>query len=329
MLLMTPKFSHLSQEQRYKIEALLNAGHSRTFIADSIDVHKSTISRELKRNSVHSQHPPDKYKAVQAQRFSEKRAFKKPSAKSDDYHIARRITWLLKCGWSPEQISMTCKQRYMPMLSIEAIYLWIYSQPRKQTDLTNYLRRHHRKRRKRKLVNQPRTVIKNKTSIDQRPVEVDEQKRFGDMETDLVKCQNGYLLTITERRSLFNFIVKLPNKEAKTIEKAIIRTLIPYKDHIKTITSDNGTEFALHQSISAQTGITWYFADPYKSQQRGCNENQNGLIRQYFKRNFDLQDASDMHIKKVQDILNARPRKKNNFVSPTKLLRLHNVAFDG
>ena len=325
---MTPKFSHLSQEQRYQIQALFNAGHTRTFIADSIGVHKSTISRELRRNSVHAQHPPDKYKAVQAQIFSEKRAFKRPTDKSDDYHIGRRIKWLLKAGWSPEQISMTCKQRNISMLSTEAIYLWIYRQPRQYDDLTDHLRRRHRKRRKRSLSKQPRTIIKNKTSIHQRPIEVQEQKRFGDMETDLVKCQNGYLLTITERKSLFNFIVKIPNKEAKTIESAIVRILIPYKDQIKTITSDNGTEFALHQNISQQTGIPWFFADTYKSQQRGCNENQNGLIRQYFKRNFDLNSASHLQIQVVQNKLNSRPRKKNKFLSPNKLLRLHNVAFD-
>ena len=94
-----------------------------------------------------------------------------------------------------------------------------------------------------------------------------------------------------------------------------------------TITSDNGTEFAYHQEITRQIGIPWYFADPYKSQQRGCNENQNGLIRQFFKRDTDLNSTTDLEIKLVQNMLNRRPRKKNQFVSPNKLLRLHSVAF--
>lgn len=327
MLLMTPKFSHLSQEQRYQIEALINAGHSQSYIAKLLLVHKSTISRELKRNSVHSAKFNDKYKAKQAQVFSDKRAFCTPKTKSVDLSIVRRIRWLLRAGWSPEQIANTCELRNIPMLSIEGIYLWIYNQPRDKEDLTNYLRRHHRKRRKRRLTNQPRTIIKNKISIHQRPVEVEQQNRFGDFETDLVKCQNGYLLTITERKSLFNFIVKLPNKEALTIETAIILTLSPYKNHIKTITSDNGTEFANHQNISKQIGIPWYFADPYKSQQRGCNENQNGLIRQFLKRETDLNSISMQQIKNIQNKLNNRPRKKNHFLSPIKLLRLHHVAF--
>jgi len=324
---MTSKFFHLSQAQRYQIEALIIAGHTKTFIAGMLGVNKSTITRELQRNSIQSAKPPDKYKAATAQHFAIKRAFKPLRSKSGDKDIERRMSWLLRHDWSPEQISVSCTQRGIPMLSREGIYLWIYNQPRSPIDYTGYLRRHHRKRRKRKLTNQPRTIIKNRISIHDRPTEVAEQQRFGDMETDLVKCQNGYLLTITERKSLFNFIVKLPNKEAVTIQNAMIATLLPIKEGIQTITSDNGTEFACHKAISEILMIPWYFADPYCSQQRGCNENQNGLIRQYFKRKTDLNTISQDQIEHVQNKLNNRPRKKNLFLSPAKLLRLHKVAF--
>jgi IS30 family transposase len=226
---MTSKFTHLSQEQRYQIEALKTAGHSQKYIADFLSVNKSTISRELSRNSTKSAKSPEKYKAIQAQLFAKKRAFKPDRYKSANKDIERRISWLLKHDWSPEQIASSCGLRGIKMLSTEGIYLWIYSQARSPVDYTSYLRRHHRKRRKRKLKNQPRTIIKNRTSIHDRPPEVIEQLRFGDMETDLVKCQNGYLLTITERKSLFNLIVKLPNKEALTIQIAIIAALSPIK----------------------------------------------------------------------------------------------------
>lgn len=324
---MTPKFIHLSQDQRYQIEALNTAGHSQNYIAIFLSVHRSTISRELGRNSTQTVKLPDKYKAVQAQDFAEKRAFKLDKWKSSDKDVERRLIWLLKHDWSPEQVALVCAHRGLQMLSTEGIYLWIYAQKRSPVDYTSYLRRHHRKRRKRKLKNQPRSIIKNRVSIHERPPEVAEQQRFGDMETDLVKCQNGYLLTITERKSLFNFIVKLPNKEALTIQTAIIAALLPIQKNIKTITSDNGTEFAYHQTISEALRVPWFFADPYCSQQRGCNENQNGLIRQYFKRDTDLNAISQDKIDKVQEKLNNRPRKKNNFTSPIKLLNLHNVAF--
>ena len=323
---MTKKYQHLSREQRYQLEVLKNNGFSQSDIALNLGVNKGTVSREIKRNSVQSAKPPDKYKAKQAHLFSVKRTFKPPCKKSGCPNVQRRIIWLLKCDWSPEQIADTCANRGIDMLSIEGVYLWVYAQPRGVLDLTNYLRRHHRVKRKRKLTNQPRVIIKDKVTIHERPPEVDKQERFGDLETDLVKCKNGYLLTITERKSLFNIIVKLPNKEAITIQTAMILKLQPFMSSIKTITSDNGTEFAFHKAISETLGIKWYFADTYSPQQRGCNENQNGLIRQYFKRDTDLNLLTQDDIDKVHKRLNDRPRKKNNFVSPKKLLNLHLVA---
>ncbi len=318
---MTPKtYHHLSPEQRYQLEALHKKGHSCSDIAEAIAVHKSTVSRELKRNSTHSAHPPDQYKANNAQRFAHHRAYKPPKLKSTHPDIIRRISFLIKAGWSPQQIADTCRRRHIPMLSTEAIYLWIYDQKfRNPIDYTTLLRRHHRKRRKRSLSKQPRTIIKDKVSIHQRPQEVASQQRSGDMETDLVQCKGGYLLTITDRKTLFNLIAKLPNKEAATVAAALIIALTPYKGKILTITSDNGTEFARHKEVANALGLDWYFADPYSSQQRGCNENQNGLIRQYFTRTTDLNQCTNNYILNIQNKLNYRPRKKLNYQLPFKL----------
>lgn len=325
---MTQKFSHLSQEQRYKIEALKIAGFSQTKIADQIGVHKSTICRELKRNCIARAKPPDKYKASQAQNFAEKRAYKPWSHKTKNKAIRRRIIWLLKHDWSPEQIAATCKNRGIEMLSVEAIYLWIYGN-RKQgnLDLVTFLRRGHRKRRKRRLTNQPRVIIKEKVSIHERPEEINKQERFGDFEADLVKCTNGYLITVTERKSLFNFVIKIPFKKAEIVSDKIIERLLPHKDKIHSITSDNGTEFAQFKQVAKALDIDWFFADPYCSQQRGRNENQNGLLRQYFKNHTNLNDINEEGVLNVQKKLNHRPRKKNNFLSPLKLLSLYSVAF--
>ena len=321
------KYHHLSQVQRYQIAALLKAGLSKIAIAEQIGVHRSTIGRELKRNSIQGAQPPDKYKADNAQLFANHRASYKPwNRKKKNPAIVRRLKWLLKRDWSPEQIAQTCAQRGIEMLSVEGIYQWIYAQDRNIYDWTNHLRRRHRKRRKRHNSKQPRTIVKNKKSIHDRPQEVNEQQRFGDFETDLMKCTNGYLLTITERKSLFNFIVKIPNKEAETIKNTLIAILEPHKNKIKTITSDNGTEFVKHEAIANQLGIDWYFADPYSSQQRGCNENQNGLIRQYLTRKTNLDALQQTDINIIQNKLNNRPRKKNNFLSPVKLLSSYNVA---
>lgn len=327
VLLMTSKtYHHLTREQRYQIQALRHDGKGPTAIAKILDVHKSTISRELKRNSTHSAHPPDKYKAANAQIFATRRAYKTYKLTQTNPDISRRITFLLKAGWSPQQIADTCSLRAIPMLSTEAIYLWIYDQKaRHQTDYTPLLRRHHRKRRKRRLDKQPRTIINDKVSIHLRPEEVNSQERSGDMETDLVQCKSGYLLTITDRKTLFNLIAKLPNKEAATVAAALIIALTPYNGKIHTITSDNGTEFARHKEVAKALDLDWYFADPYSSQQRGCNENQNGLFRQYFTRKTDLSQCTNDYILKIQNKLNYRPRKKLNYQLPIKLF-LHPSA---
>ena len=110
------------------------------------------------------------------------------------------------------------------------------------------------------------------------------------------------------------------------MEQNLIQALIPFKDKIHSITSDNGTEFARFKNVEQALDIKWFFADPYASQQRGCNENQNGLLRQYFKNNTDLNLITDKQVETIQNKLNNRPRKKNKFLSPNKLLSSLNVA---
>lgn len=320
---MTKKYSQLNLLQRYQIQSNKEVGLSVTEIAVKLGLHRSTIYRELKRNSIVGAKPPDKYKALNAQTFACHRSYKPKVIYTDGSEVIRRVKWLLTSDWSPEQIVNTCKERRLAMMSIEAIYLWIYAHRKTGKDYTNNLRRHHRKRRKRRLSNQPRVIIKDKVSIHQRDEVINKQQRLGDWEVDLVKAQNGYLVTITERKSLFNLIEKIVTKDAVSVENAIIKVLKPYENQIFSITSDNGTEFANHKNVSKKLMIDWYFADAYKSQQRGCNENQNGLIRQYIKRDTDLNQITENDIKKIQLKLNSRPRKKNGFVSPIKYLTLN------
>ena len=210
------------------------------------------------------------------------------------------------------------------MLSTEAIYLWIYQNRMQDNglDLTSFLRRRYRKRRKRALIKQPRTIIKEKTSIHQRPPQAEHQT--GHFEIDTAKCKNGYLLVLTERRSLFNVIIKMSNKSAQSVLDAL--QSIKGRHSILSITSDNGTEFAYHKEASELLQVPWYFADPNSPHQRGRNENQIGIIRQYLTRKTDLKELSNQQIKLVEQRINHRPRKKHNFISPIKFLLTHPVA---
>ncbi len=320
-------YKHLTLEQRYQIEALRNQDISITKIAAAIGVSKSTISRELKRNSIRSSRPPDRYKASVAHDFSRKRAYKPWSYKTKDLSITRRIVWLLRQGWSPQQIAHTCRNRNIPMLSTEAIYQWIYHNRAQDNiaDLTTLLRRRHRKRRKKALYKQPRIIIKEKVSIHQRPGEADHYT--GHFEADTAKCKNGYLLVLTERKSLFNIIMSLPDKSAQSVLNAL--KTVKHKYDLLSITSDNGTEFAYHKKITDLLQIPWYFADPNSPHQRGRNENQIGIIRQYLSRKTNLNDISNHQIMSIQQRINHRPRKKHNFISPIKFLLANPVALGG
>jgi IS30 family transposase len=149
-----------------------------------------------------------------------------------------------------------------------------------------------------------------------------------EIDTIFGKDQESFLLTIVDIATMYTIIIKLENKEAKTVEKALINlfqnSLLP----LKSITSDNGGEFACHKNIKNKYGIEWYFCHPYCSWERGLNENTNGLIRRFFPKRTDFNPISDAHILWVQNILNNRYRKRIGYIKPKDLLSdmLHQAA---
>jgi len=310
------KYKQLTEGQRYEIAALKkHTDLTQQEIADKVGVHKSTVSRELKRNSKRTS-KGDVYEGGFAENLSRKRRGRKKCRNGFTDGVCRRIRWLLR----------RCKKKGLEMVSAESIYQWIYDLKAKGEDLTKYLRRSRKKRRKRSGRKGKRQIIKDRRPLSERPSIVDRQERTGDIEVDLVKCTNGYLLTCTDRKSLFNIIEKMPNKSAAECEKALDRALMPYMEKIHTITSDNGTEFVIHKSVAETVGVDWFFARPYRSCERGCNENQNGLIRQFAPRGLDLSKVGDGQVKQWQHILNHRPRKKIDFDKPIDLFLGRTVA---
>jgi IS30 family transposase len=330
----SPKISctlaHITEQQRYQISCLVQAGKSQTEIAQLIGKHKSVICRELKRNCDGRNH---QYKPDLAQRKAEIRKKEKPHFKALTPEIEERLTYYLKQDYSPEQIVGVCRNKGIEMASIETIYVFIWDDKRKGGTLHLSLRRKGRKYQKRGSKNAGRGVIPNRIDIDQRPAIVDEKQRFGDLEIDLVigKNHQGALLTIVDRVSSMVWISKLKGKDSDEVSKAVIAKLLPFKAEIHTITSDNGKEFADHQNIAKALECEYYFAKPYHSWERGANENMNGLIRQYFPKKSSFENITDEDIKRVQDKLNTRPRKKHKFSSPIEFLNykfgLTKVAF--
>lgn len=307
--------SHLTEEQRYKIQVLLEQKSTIKTIAEYLGKNKSVISREIKRNR---DQRSKRYDAELAQRKYKKRLHEKPKHIRLTSSMKRMIDNLLLQDYSPEQIKGRMNILGKDMVSHERIYQYIWQNKKQGGELYKHLRRNGRKYRKRGWAKDSRGIIKNRVSIENRPVEVDEKKRFGDIEIDTIVGRNhkGALFTANDRCTMITWIAKLSEKDSISLYKAAVKKLMPFKTLLHTITSDNGKEFANHQAIAEDLNVDFYFAHPYHSWERGANENMNGLIRQYIPKGSSLEDIDDEYIEMIQEKLNNRPRKKLGFLTP-------------
>ena len=298
------QYTQLTREQRYQIYALRKAGLSQKEIAQILAVHKSTISREIRRNSGQRG-----YRPKQAHRFAESRRASavKSRITPDTWNLVKQ---LLREDWSPEQISGWLKREYRIAVSHETIYQFVLVEKQQGGDLYRHLRC-KRQRRKRYGSTSHRGQILNRISIDQRPAAVEERSRIGDWELDTIigKGHKQALVSITERKSRLTLLAKVKRKTATLVSLAVCRLLHPVGTRICTLTSDNGKEFAKHQDIAKALQADFYFAHPYSSWERGLNENTNGLVRQYFPKKHDFTTITEEDVAMVMEKLNNRPRK--------------------
>jgi transposase, IS30 family len=304
-------YKQLNSEQRYAICAMLQQGMIKNVIAKTIEVSNSTITRELQRNS----NKRGVYNYDKSHRDAIRRRVKSVGNRSVSLTVkTHAIQLLVNEQWSPEQISGKLANEGIN-ISHETIYKIIRED--KKNFGTLYKSCRHRLKHRTKLVG-ARTAIKNRTSIHERPKEAD-GTRFGDFEMDTIvgkNCQDA-ILTITERKTNLLLMAKLEHgKDSTELAKTAVKLLKPYKKDIKTITTDNGTEFAAHSHITNELGVAVYFADPYASWQKGAIENANGLIRQYIPKGTSFKEIDDKFVENICIKLNARPRKKNNFHTP-------------
>ena len=305
-------YKQLTSEQRYTISVLLQNRTKQKDIAKAINVSASTVSREIRRNSGVRRHY--NWKTAQANAVQTRR--RKPGNRSVDKDVmeeAKRL--LITEQWSPEQISGVLAKdgKY---ISHETIYRMIRKDKAEGGTLYKHCR--HKLKHRTRPVGGKRISIPNRTSISERPTEAD-GKRFGDFEMDTIvgRGNHGAIVTLIERSTNMLFMRKLKNgKNAKELARTVIHLLSPFKEHIKSITTDNGTEFACHEMITKSLGVTIYFADPYASWQKGAIENANGLIRQYVPKKETFEHISQQQITKYSKKINMRPRKKLDFKTP-------------
>jgi len=307
----------ITREQRYQIEAYLKAGKSKDFISNQLSVNRSSIYREVKRNS----RKRGSYSAFYAQVLCDERKERLKRKRSFDQVKKDLIKdYVQREQWSPEQIVGHCKKNGVGMVSHERIYQYIRQDKEQGGSLFKHLR--HRLKHRKRPVGAKHAPIKNRTSIDDRPEVINNKQRFGDWEIDTIigKDRKGAIVTLVERTTSFFMMRKLPNgKNAESLANIVIDMLAPYKNMVHSITSDNGTEFAEHMKISKGLDIDFFFAHPYSSWERGLNEYTNKLIRQYIPKKSKFESFDDKDIAEIQYKINRRPRKKLEFNSPKYL----------
>ena len=308
-------YKQLTEVERYQIHAFLKAGYTKKKIAQELGRHPSTIGRELSRNT-----GLRGYRPQQAQRLANERKQCHRHTQITD------VTWAnvetrLKHAWSPEQISQWLTLAGLPSVSPEWIYQYILADKEAGGDLYRYLRC-QKKRKKRYGSPDSRGQLKNRKSIDERPSIVDERKRIGDWELDTVigRIGGSVLVTAVERKTRFSVMALASNKTAEAVKRAILDALTPLAVNVKTLTYDNGKEFALHEDIAEVLQAKGYFAHPYHSWERGLNENTNGLIRQYIPKGVSMDDLTQLEVDSIMESLNNRPRKCLGFRTPNQIL---------
>ena len=308
---------HLTKEQRYEIQSLFKRGVSRTEIAKELGVHKSTIGREVKRNCTKR----GKYQAERANTYAQERKERFAKQRKFTKQVEIRVrNYLEQEQWSPEQIVGYCNKKGIGMVCVERIYQYIRQDKSNGGDLYKHLR--HKLKHRKRPINDGKVRIKDRIGIDQRPAEVNNREEFGHFEMDLVigKDNKGAILTLTERKSRHFICRYLPKgKIAKHVAEAVVDELLPYKNHVCSITTDNGTEFAEHKTIAKKLNTIVYFTHPYSSWEKGQIEYCNKLLRQYIPKNQTINEYNTMDIKQIQMKINRRPRKNLGYEKPFEL----------
>jgi IS30 family transposase len=315
-------YTHLTENERYVISHLSVAGFSFREIARRIKRHHTTVSRELERNG------PEYDCTIYWYDWTHPRALKRRHKarhhrRRSNPHLVKYVIRKLTDGWSPETIAEKLKIEYPEndkmRVSHETVYHWIYSDAKEGGTLYHHLRRRRKKRRRQKRYGSGRRFLPGRVSISERPAIVETRERFGDWEGDTVegKKSTGYMATHVERKSRYLIAAKLHNKKAESLTLKSIKAFwrIPKKMR-KTLTVDNGREFARFKELEDKTGLTVYFADPYSAWQRGTNENTNGLLRQYFPKGTDFRTVTEEDLAFAVKKLNHRPRKCLGYQSP-------------
>lgn len=342
---MTAHYRHLTIDDRIEIQRAVDRGVSQAVIARRLGVHRSTISRELRRgswqpeqdhanlrpylrNRLNTHAPRDRlYLAGQAQVRADDRKARshQPFRMSYDRLLDWVITHLRK-GWTPEEIAGRVRIDFPDdprmRISAETLYAWIHAPSQKHRQLAQYLPRGHKKRRRRKGRQVHRERFPWRTSIHDRPAVIEDRAQFGHWESDSILGAGGSggIHTTVERTSRYYQAVKIPQVTARATVNAQINLFAGLPGHaVRSVTTDNGPEFALHYELADTLAIPSYFADPYSAYQRGSNEHFNGRLRRYLPKGTSFHDLTQDELDQLVHEINNRPRKILDWATPAEI----------
>ena len=312
------KYTQLTERERYSLELLKQECYTQKMIAERLCRHKSTVSRELKRNrDVNGYY----FAGVAVEKTKERRKRIIPTKFTDI--VKDVIKEKLEIGWSPEQISAHLKKEHSASISYELIYRYV-DKDRKSGGTLYTLLPHRGQKYKKRNIKTRRKIWKSavkRKSISERPAKDSLKKEVGHWEGDTVesKGHRGGIATIVDMKSRYTIIRKVRDKSSEEMKDAIVGSFRNCPEIIKTLTVDNGNEFALHDKISKELNTQVYFAEPYSPWERGLNENTNGLIRRFYPKGTDFTKVTERELIKVQYLLNERPRKVLGFKTPKEV----------
>lgn len=311
-------YRRIAYEDRCQIYALRKAGKTQAEIGQALGFSQGTVSRELARNAGRRG-----YRFQQAQRSAQARQQQiRHQPRKLTSRVRRAIARKMRAErWSPEQLSFWLRAERGLSLSHEWIYQMIWANKRTGGDLWRFLRRRSKRYNRRGAHTAGRGVIPHRIDIAKRPAIVAAKSRLGDWEGDTIvgAHHHGGLLTHVERKSLFTTISKLSRPTAQATHRATVHRLKPLRNHVHTLTYDNGKEFAGHRKTAQCLQAHVFFATPYHAWERGVNENTNGLIRDFFPKGTDFTTIHPATVAKVERLLNRRPRKSLGFQTPNEV----------
>jgi len=308
--------THLTQTEREVLHRLREAGNSKAQIGRLMGRHRSTVGRELARGGGGGRYCPRR-----AQRLADaRRARCRRRARLDEPALRRYVGRKLRLGWSPEQVAGRLPRQFprrrRMRVSRQAIYDWVRSRAPHWRPL---LRRAGRPRA------ETRGRLAGTPGIEGRPAAVNHRRRYGDWEGDTILAGGGRrrnaLVTLVERKSGYVRLGRAGDMTAATTARVVRRRLAGLPQPLRrTLTLDNGKEFARHAQVATALCLAVYFAAPRRPWQRGTNENTNGLLRQFFPKGTDFAGVTRQRVARVEALLNGRPRKRLGYRTPHEVL---------